>query len=84
MNERTNERMNAATNVRGERSEILPTGRDSEAIHLERPDWESLSERKGMISYEHERAYEYCFYGDVVDLEIFAVVAPETRCTGSD
>jgi len=84
MNERTNERMNAATNVRGERSEILPTGRDSEAIHLERLDWESLSERKGMISYEHERAYEYCFYGDVVDLEIFAVVAPETRCTGSD
>jgi hypothetical protein len=55
MNERTNERMNAATNVRGERSEILPTGRDSEAIHLERLDWESLSERKGMISYKKKK-----------------------------
>jgi hypothetical protein len=76
--------MNADTVVRGERSEILPRGRDSEAIHMERLYWESLSERKGMISYEHERAYEYRFYGEVVDLEIFAVVAPETRCTGSD
>jgi hypothetical protein len=76
--------MNTATDVRGECSEILPTGRDSEAIHMERLDRKSLSERKGMISYEHDRAYEYCFYGDVVDLEIFAVVAPETRCTGCD
>jgi extradiol dioxygenase family protein len=84
MNERTNERMNAATNVRGERSEILPTGRDSEAIHLERPDWESLSERKGMISYEHERAYKYRFYGHVGELRTFAFVALETRCTGCD
>jgi len=74
--------MNAATDVREERSEILPTGRDSEAIHMERLDRKSLSERKGMISYEHERAYEYCFYGDVVGLEIFAVVAKDTRCAG--
>jgi len=76
--------MNAATDVRGEHSEILPMGRDSEAIHMERLDWESLSERRGMISYEHERAYEYCFYGDVGGLQTFAFVALETRCTGSD
>ena len=76
--------MNAATDVREERSEIQPTGRDSGAIHMERLDWESLSERKGMISYEHERAYEYRFYGLVGDLRTIAHVALETWCTGCD
>jgi len=76
--------MNAATDVREERSEIQPTGRDSGAIHMERLDRKSLSERKGMISYEHERAYEYRFYGHVSEFQIFAFVALETWCTGCD
>ena len=76
--------MNAATNVREERSEILPTSRDSEAIHTERRGRNSLSERKGMITYGHERAYEYRFYGHVAELQTFAFVALETRCTGCD
>jgi len=76
--------MNAATDVREERSEILPTSRDSEAILMEQLDWESLSERKEMTTYEHKRAYEYRFYGHVGDLRTFALVAQDTRCAGCD
>jgi hypothetical protein len=76
--------MNAATDVREERSEILPTSRDSEAIHMERLDWESLSERKEMTTYEHKRAYEYRFYGLVGDLRTIAHVAKDTRCAVCD
>jgi len=76
--------MNAATDVHGERSEILPTGRDSEAILMEQLDWESLSERKEMTTYEHKRAYEHRFYGHVGDLRTFALVAQDTRCAGCD
>jgi len=76
--------MNADTVMRGERSEILPRGRDSVAVHTERRGRNSLSEPKGMITYEHERAYDYRFYGHVAELQTFAFVAPETRCTGCD
>jgi len=76
--------MNADTVVRGERSEILPRERDSVAVHTERRGRNSLPERKGMINYEHERAYRYRFYGHVGHLQTFALSLPEFRCTGSD